>query len=104
MLIRATALRPSCPHTVPPNPYKGAGDIGYTYSLQEQKSSSSNQVSLTKLHPLGLPTSINYQVLINSPILITKSNDQVLILAIYIHDVLSPLKQPHNPHFRKANI
>lgn len=103
MLIRATALLPACPHTVSPNPYKGAGDHRL-YSLQEQKSSFSNQVFLTKLHPLGLPTSINYQVLINSQILITKSNDQVLILATYIHDVLSPLKQPHNPHFRKVNI
>lgn len=94
---------PSLSPHLSPNPYKGAGDHRL-YSLQEQKSSFSNQVSLTKLHPLGLPNSIHYQVLINSPILITKSNDQGLLLAIYMHDILSPLKPPHNPHFRKANV
>lgn len=103
---RASSSGPQPPsHPVPtPSPQtltRGAGDH-WLHSLQEQKPSFSKQVSLTKLHPLGLPTNIHYQVLIQSPILITKPNDQVLLLAIYMHDILSPLPPPHNPHFRKA--
>lgn len=86
MLTRATALLPFCPHTLPLN-RKGAGDSGIP--------SVGAEVQL--LHSLPNPIHWGYP-----PILIG-SNYQVLII-VYMHDIISPLKQPYNPHFREVNI
>ena len=84
MLTRAWALLLFCPHTLPLN-RKGAGDSGIA-SVGEE----------IKLFHLPNPILCGYP-----PILIG-SNDQVLmIIAIYMHDIISPLKQPIIPTLGK---